>query len=79
MGPMRILSPSLFAALLLLPAANTAPLLAQPPGAAAQAQSSAAPEQAPAATAPTLNVDARLVNIPVVIHDKKGALVQNLA
>ena len=36
------------------------------------------PEQPPAATAPTLNVDARLVNIPVVVHDKKGALVQNL-
>jgi VWFA-related protein len=30
------------------------------------------------ATAPTLSVDARLVNIPVVVHDKKGALVQNL-
>src|SRR5450755_5019439 len=26
----------------------------------------------------TLNVDARLVNIPVVVHDKKGALVENL-
>ena len=76
---MRILRPSLFAALLLLTAANAAPLLAQPSGAAAQAQSSAAPEQAHAATAPTLNVDARLVNIPVVVHDKKGALVQTLA
>ena len=76
---MRILRPSLFAALLLLTAANAASLLAQPSGAAAQAQSSAAPEQAPAATAPTLNVDARLVNIPVVVHDKKGALVQTLA
>ena len=78
MSPVRILRPSLFAALLLLTAANAASLLAQPSGAAAQAQSSAAPEQAPAATAPTLNVDARLVNIPVVVHDKKGALVQNL-
>jgi VWFA-related protein len=29
-------------------------------------------------TAPTLSVDARLVNIPVVVYDKKGALVQNL-
>ena len=76
---MRILRPSLFAALLLLTAANAAPLLAQPSGAAAQAQSSAAPEQAPATTAPTLNVDARLINIPVVVHDKKGALVQTLA
>jgi VWFA-related protein len=84
---MRILRPSLFAALLLLTAANAAPLLAQPPGAAAQAKppaattpavTPAAPEQTPAATAPTLNVDARLVNIPVVVHDKKGALVQDL-
>ena len=78
MSPVRILRPSLFAALSLLTAANAAPLLAQPPAAAAQAQTSAAPEQPPAATAPTLNVDARLVNIPVVVHDKKGALVQNL-
>ena len=78
MSPVRILRPSLFATLLLLTAANAASLLAQPSGAAAQAQSSAASEQAPAATASTLNVDARLVNIPVVVHDKKGALVQNL-
>ncbi len=27
----------------------------------------------------TLTVDARLVNVPVVVHDKRGALVQNLA
>jgi VWFA-related protein len=72
---MRILRPALFAALLLLTAANAAPLLAQPPAAATPA----APQQTPAATAPTLSVDARLVNIPVVVHDKKGALVQNLA
>jgi Predicted membrane protein len=32
----------------------------------------------PAGNAPTLSVDARLVNLPVVVHDKKGALVQNL-
>jgi VWFA-related protein len=70
-----ILRPALFAALLSLTAANAAPLLAQPPAAATPA----APQQAPAATAPTLTVDARLVNIPVVVHDKKGALVQNLA
>ena len=76
---MRILRPSLFAALLLLTAANAAPLLAQPPGAAAQPPAATAAGQAPAATAPTLNVDARLVNIPVVVHDKKGALVQTLA
>jgi VWFA-related protein len=79
MSPVRILRPSLFAALLLLTAANAAPLLAQPPGAAAQPPAATAAGQAPAATAPTLNVDARLVNIPVVVHDKKGALVQTLA
>src|ERR1700677_5133751 len=32
----------------------------------------------PATTAPTIAVDARLVNLPVVVRDKKGALVQNL-
>jgi VWFA-related protein len=32
----------------------------------------------PAATAPTISVDANLVNIPVVIHDKHGALIQDL-
>src|SRR5580698_6577906 len=36
------------------------------------------PDQAPASTAPTLSVDARLVNLPVVVRDKKGALIQNL-
>src|SRR5271168_2468319 len=36
------------------------------------------PEQTPASTAPTIAVDARLVNLPVVVRDKKGALVQNL-
>ncbi len=42
---------------------------------AAQQPASAATQTT---TAPTINVDARLVNIPVVIRDKKGALVQNL-
>jgi VWFA-related protein len=67
-----------------------APSLAQSSGASAKARSTAAPSaaasstapdtasQAPASTAPTISVDARLVNIPVVVHDKKGALVQNL-
>jgi VWFA-related protein len=76
---MGIARAALFAALLHLTAANAAPLLAQPPGTAAQAPAATAAEQTPASTAPTLNVDARLVNIPVVVHDKKGALVQNLA
>src|SRR6266851_1776447 len=32
----------------------------------------------PASTGPTIAVDARLVNLPVVVRDKKGALIQNL-
>ncbi len=47
-----------------------------------QSQSAAPPQstsnQTPASTAPTIAVDARLVNLPVVVRDKKGALVQNL-
>ena len=42
--------------------------------AAAQDQTQATP----VASASTISVDARLVNIPVVVHDKKGALVQTL-
>ena len=41
-------------------------------------QKPSAPDQAPASTASTIAVDARLVNLPVVVRDKKGALVQNL-
>lgn len=47
------------------------------PGAVAQ-QASSAGAEASAKTAPDLSVDARLVNLPVVVRDKKGALVQNL-
>ena len=47
----------------------------------ARAQSTSG--QTPAAAAPvaasTLTVDARLVNVPVVVRDKRGALVQHLA
>jgi VWFA-related protein len=50
------------------PTLNTAP--AQTP--------ESAPQAAPTTTAPTISVDAKLVNIPVIVHDKKGALVQNL-
>ena len=64
------------AALLLLSAAGSASLLAQPPVAAQPGPSTSPAEQA---AVPTLSVDARLVNIPVVVHDKKGALVQNLS
>jgi VWFA-related protein len=35
-------------------------------------------EQKPVSSAPTIAVDARLVNLPVVVRDKKGALVQSL-
>src|SRR3954447_6748439 len=44
---------------------------------AAQSVPNTASTISPAA-APTLSVDARLVNIPVVVRDKKGALIQNL-
>jgi Mg-chelatase subunit ChlD len=36
------------------------------------------PDQTPASTPGTIAVDARLVNLPVVVRDKKGALIQNL-
>src|SRR5580704_12758574 len=62
---LRSLRPLLLASLLLVPS-----LPAQ--------QKSSTPEQTPASTAPTINVDARLVNLPVVVRDKKGALIQNL-
>jgi VWFA-related protein len=51
------------------PAAGTQPAASAP---------AAVGDKTPIATAPTLSVDARLVNIPVVIRDKHGALVQNL-
>jgi VWFA-related protein len=67
----RSLRPSLLASFLLVPL-----LHAQ--------QKNTSPEQTPASpaasssAAPTLSVDARLVNLPVVVRDKKGALIQNL-
>ena len=33
----------------------------------------------PVASTPKLSVDARLVDLPVVVHDKKGTLIRNLA
>src|SRR5258707_8375503 len=41
-------------------------------------QKPSTPDQTSASTAPTIAVDARLVNLPVVVRDKRGALVQNL-
>ena len=52
-------------------------LLASPPTARALARQVPAPD-AKTSTAPTLSVDARLVNLPVIVRDKKGALIQNL-
>src|ERR1700674_3300076 len=40
------------------------------------AQKTSPPPPVPATT--TLSVDARLVNLPVVFRDRKGALIQNL-
>jgi VWFA-related protein len=60
---LRSLRPILLAPLLLAPS-----LPAQ--------QKSSTPAQT--STPTTLSVDARLVNLPVVVRDKKGALVQNL-
>jgi VWFA-related protein len=52
------------------------PLAAQTSPAAAAAPATPTPKSD---TVPaTLSVDARLVNLPVVVRDKKGALVQNL-
>jgi VWFA-related protein len=42
-----------------------------------KAAPAAAPDQ-PSGPVSTLAVDARLVNLPVVVRDKKGALIQNL-
>jgi VWFA-related protein len=47
-------------------------------GSADAQQATASPNPLPSRTAPTLSVDARLVNLPVVVRDQKGALVQNL-
>ncbi len=44
----------------------------------ATAQQATPPTAAPDPAPSTLKVDARLVNVPVVVHDKKGALIQNL-
>ena len=44
----------------------------------AEQQKSTPSDQSSSATASTIAVDARLVNLPVVVRDKKGALIQNL-
>jgi VWFA-related protein len=45
---------------------------------AQQKPSAPATEPTPASTAATISVDARLVNIPAIVRDKKGAIVQTL-
>src|SRR5437016_3603759 len=65
------LRPALLASVLLSPCL-IAPCLS------AQQQKPSTAEPTPASTAATIAVDARLVNLPVVVRDKKGALVQNL-
>ncbi len=42
-------------------------------------QKTSPPDGSSSTAVPTLAVDARLVNLPVVVRDKKGALVQNLS
>jgi VWFA-related protein len=60
-------------------AAHQGPTLQTPADqtSAGQTQPNGGQEQPPSMG--TISVDARLVNLPVVVHDKKGALVQNLA
>src|SRR5271156_1873004 len=62
--------------------AQTTAAAAAPPAPAAAPPAPAAAPPAPAAaganTPNTLSVDARLVNLPVTVRDKKGALVQTL-
>lgn len=73
---MEITRPGFVVCLLALAAAGAVSALAQQPANASPAQ---AASTAAASATPTLSVDARLVNIPVVVRDKKGALVQTLA
>ena len=55
----------------------TAPA-AKPADVQAPAASPSSAAAASASATPTLNVSARLVNIPVVVHNKKGELIQTL-
>ena len=66
----RSIGPLVFASLVL----TLAPLLY----AQQKPTQAATPDQTSAAPVSTISVDARLVNLPVVVRDKKGALIQNL-
>jgi VWFA-related protein len=78
------LRPILLSALLLLPASLLSAQQTPPAQTTTQQKPvlqtpAAKPEQTPAGPATTtLSVDARLVNLPVVVRDKKGALIQTL-
>ncbi len=67
------LSPAIASALTTLLLTAAVSVSAQPPQAAATKQTDSA------ASPSTLSVDARLVNLPVVVRDKKDKLVQTLA
>jgi Mg-chelatase subunit ChlD len=70
---LRSLRPLFLASVLVAPNLSAQQKLSTP--AQTPEQTSA---QTPASTAPTIAVDARLVNLPVIVRDKKGALIQNL-
>lgn len=61
----RLLRYVLFLLAVVAPVLCSSPVAAQSPG-------------GPSSSATTLSVDARLVNLPVVVRDKKGALVRDL-
>jgi VWFA-related protein len=65
MNSLSSLRPLLLAGLFLVPSLCTQ-------------QKTSTPDPSSTSTAPTIAVDARLVNLPVVVRDKKGALIQNL-
>jgi VWFA-related protein len=67
-------------AALLVPGAGMPPRLLAQKAAETMSAPAASAEATPAgsASAATISVDARLVNIPVVVYDKKGQLVGNL-
>jgi VWFA-related protein len=66
----QLLRPVLVAVVLFMPSLSV-------PGHSEQ-QKTAPPDGSPSTAVPTIAVDARLVNLPVVVRDKKGALIQNL-
>ena len=76
----RSLSPirSSSATIAALLCASSALIAQQPPAAPPAASAPAQKSDAPAGQAATISLDARLVNLPVIVRDKKGAIVQGL-